>query len=254
MPLMIDNAQFNQFVQFAEQQMQAGKATAKAQVGDAAQDNPLAGRTIVAKSGDFVGNIGRFKASRDVNNDARTLFRNAISDMFGGENRIPPSVKAAMRLQNYGGGSVLKAALGSVACGRQLDAHPAQHVGRIAGLRPRRLVEVHVRVDDVELAVRRDVEVPVVQIGDRILRSGDLESAVPSKPSDAFFGDPERPREPRPCAPIAKRALRSGDVWRKEPLAREEREAVHVASVAAEPVHARRRRLAEEGVQKREFV
>ena len=54
-----DNAQFNQFVQFAEQQMQAGKATAKAQVGDAAQDNPLAGRTIVAKSGDFVGNIGR---------------------------------------------------------------------------------------------------------------------------------------------------------------------------------------------------
>ena len=34
MPLEV-NAQFNQFVQFAEQQMQAGKATAKAQVGDA---------------------------------------------------------------------------------------------------------------------------------------------------------------------------------------------------------------------------
>ncbi len=61
MPLEV-NAQFNQFVQFAEQQMQAGKATAKAQVGDAAQDNPLAGRTIVAKSGDFVGNIDRLAA------------------------------------------------------------------------------------------------------------------------------------------------------------------------------------------------
>ncbi len=107
MAINLDNAQYGKFVQFAEQQMQAGKATAKAQVGDAAQDNPLAGRTIVAKSGDFVGNIGRFKASRDVNNDARTLFRNAISDMFGGENRIPPSVKAAMRLQDYGDGKTV---------------------------------------------------------------------------------------------------------------------------------------------------
>ena len=48
MPIDVNsyNAQFNQFVQFAEQ---AGKSTAKAQVG-AAEGGALAGRTIVAKT------------------------------------------------------------------------------------------------------------------------------------------------------------------------------------------------------------
>jgi len=101
MALEINNAQFSQFVQFAEQQMQAGKSKAVARVGDA-QVGPLAGRTITAAKGEFVGNIWRSVDTRNANDIARDLFRNAIAEMFGGEGNIPDSVKDAMLLKDYG--------------------------------------------------------------------------------------------------------------------------------------------------------
>lgn len=59
--------------------MQAGKSKAAARVGDA-QVGPLAGRTITAAKGEFVGNIWRSVDTRNANDIARDLFRNAIAD------------------------------------------------------------------------------------------------------------------------------------------------------------------------------
>ena len=54
MPLSIDNAQFDQFVRFAEQAMQAGKAKTIASLG-AEGATGLAARDIKPGSGDSVG-------------------------------------------------------------------------------------------------------------------------------------------------------------------------------------------------------
>ena len=108
MPIDVNgySAQFNQFVQFAEQ---AGKSTAKAQVG-AAEGGALAGRTIVAKTrSDSIGNVGRLADSREINDVARYLFKWTVVDMFGGEDKIPAGVRDAMKLQDYGKGRPLTA-------------------------------------------------------------------------------------------------------------------------------------------------
>ena len=109
MPIDVNgySAQFNQFVQFAEQ---AGKSTAKAQVGGAAEGGALAGRTIVAKTrSDSIGNVGRLADSREINDVARDLFKRTVVDMFGGEDKIPAGVRDAMKLQDYGKGRPLTA-------------------------------------------------------------------------------------------------------------------------------------------------
>ena len=86
MPIDVNgySAQFNQFVQFAEQ---AGKSTAKAQVGGAAEGSALAGRTIVAKTrSDSIGNVGRLADSREINDvvicvkRSRTTLESALKD------------------------------------------------------------------------------------------------------------------------------------------------------------------------------
>ncbi|MBR1589137.1 MAG: hypothetical protein IJ658_12525 [Kiritimatiellae bacterium] len=109
MALTINNAQFNQFVQFAEQQMQAGKSKAVAEIGGRAAEGPLAGRTIIASTVDHVGTFIRFQSLKDDNNDVRDLFRSAVAKMFGGESNIPKSVLDAMKLQDYGKGKPLTA-------------------------------------------------------------------------------------------------------------------------------------------------
>ena len=105
------NATFNSFVDFAIQKTEAGKGKAVARVGaEAGGAAPLEGRTIKAAKFDWVGiGIGRLKSQKDANNVARNLFRQAISDMFGGEDRIPDSVKTAMKMEDYGKGKPLTA-------------------------------------------------------------------------------------------------------------------------------------------------
>lgn len=66
-------------------------------------------RTITPAKGDFVGNVGRSGATKEANEAARTAFRSAIADMFGGEDKIPQSVKTAMKLGDYGQGKPLTA-------------------------------------------------------------------------------------------------------------------------------------------------
>lgn len=101
------NATFRAFTEFATQAVNAGKSNAIARVGEG--DGSLAGRVITAAKGDFIGNVGRFSANVDANNVARNLFRKAISDMFGGPNKIPESVIDAMKMQDFDRGKPLTA-------------------------------------------------------------------------------------------------------------------------------------------------
>ena len=102
------NADFNAFVKFAQNSFVTNdkKAVARFEVGGA----PLAGRTIVAANPDF-DRVGIFRGQdqKDLNNSVREAFRNAVIDMFGGESRIPDSVKDAMLLKDYGKGKPLTA-------------------------------------------------------------------------------------------------------------------------------------------------
>ena len=113
MPLGINgyNDTFKAFTDFATQ---AKGGSTIAQVGGEKNTvvgaGPLAGRTIVAKTGfDFIGNVGRRQASRDVNNEVRELFKQAIADLFHGESNIPMSVLDAMKLADFGKGKPLTA-------------------------------------------------------------------------------------------------------------------------------------------------
>ena len=113
MPLGINgyNATFKAFADFATQ---ATRGSTIAQIGGeknvVAGSGPLAGRTIVAKTGfDFIGNVGRWQESRDVNNAVRDLFKQAIADLFHGESNIPMSVLDAMKLADFGKGKPLSA-------------------------------------------------------------------------------------------------------------------------------------------------
>lgn len=98
------NNQFQQFYNFA----QASSDNTIAKIGVAAEGATLGERSIVAKSGDYIGKF-RFQASRDVNDSVRALFKQTVVDMFGGEDNIPQSVKDAMLLKDYGKGKPLTA-------------------------------------------------------------------------------------------------------------------------------------------------
>ena len=106
------NATFDAFVQFAETQHAAGKdkAIARFEKPDAAGLGGIANRTIIPGKGDWVGiGAGRLASLKKANNITRDAFMKAVSDMFGGMNRIPASVKEAMKLEDYGKGKPLTA-------------------------------------------------------------------------------------------------------------------------------------------------
>ena len=107
MPINNINGYNDAFKAFTDFATHAKSGSTIAQVGGT---GPLAGRTIVAKTGfDFIGNVGRRQESRDVNNAVRDLFKQAIEDMFGGVDKIPASVKDAMKLEDFGKGKPLTA-------------------------------------------------------------------------------------------------------------------------------------------------
>lgn len=101
------NATFKAFADFAKTQMDAGneKAVARTGAGGAA----LGGRAIVAATTDRAFAFTRSQADKSANDIARDLFRQAVVDLFGGEANIPPSVKDALLLKDYGVGKPLTA-------------------------------------------------------------------------------------------------------------------------------------------------
>ena len=95
------NADFNRFVNFATEQNGSGKAIADAANGKF-EVGKLA-RQVVPASGDKVGAWFRSQDAKDVNNVTRDIFHKAVADMFGGESKIPDSVKAAMNMKRFDG-------------------------------------------------------------------------------------------------------------------------------------------------------
>ena len=106
------NEQFNRFVSFALQKVQAGKDTAIATKGEVeAGEGALEERGIRATDKtDFVGlSLLRGGDAKRANDEVRALFKKSIAEMFGGETNIPDSVKDAMLLKDYGCGKPLTA-------------------------------------------------------------------------------------------------------------------------------------------------
>ena len=104
------NAVFKKFTDFAQQKVAAGqtKATADAHL----QQPLLGGRRVLAVStaqNDAVHKWTRTNDQYIVNDRTRELFKKAIVDMFGGESKIPESVKKAMLLSDYDAGKPLTA-------------------------------------------------------------------------------------------------------------------------------------------------
>lgn len=105
MAIDINNADFRMFTDFAV----SAKSTARAQLDTKVELNGSS-RTIKTAGGlDFIGNLVRTKTQRAANDNVRTLFRDTIAKMFGGENHIPDNVRDAMKLEDYGRGKPLTA-------------------------------------------------------------------------------------------------------------------------------------------------
>ena len=96
---------FKSFVDFAQRKFAERETKA---IADATLESAvLSGRKVVAVTdaeGDFVHKWSRGPNVTIANDRTRTLFRNAVADMFGGVNNIPPSVNDAMLNNDYGKG------------------------------------------------------------------------------------------------------------------------------------------------------
>ena len=105
------NAQFGKFLEFAQSQANAtsSKAVARIVEDEKGAKAPLAGRNITVANGDHAYSRDRTDAERSANDKTREAFKKAVADMFGGENRIPASVRKAMVLDDYNCGKPLTA-------------------------------------------------------------------------------------------------------------------------------------------------
>jgi len=101
------NAHFNSFVNFAEQSAAAGNRGAVANAKTALADREI---TIAASKTDAAYSaFSRSTADKEINDQTRALFRKAVADIFGGENRIPERVRNNMKINDYGKGRPLTA-------------------------------------------------------------------------------------------------------------------------------------------------
>ena len=103
------NTAFKAFADFAQQRVAANDAKA---VAKANLPQPLAGRNILSVTQSATDSIHRFSRSSDAraaNDITRTIFKKAVIDMFGGESKIPESVKKSMLLADFGYGKPLTA-------------------------------------------------------------------------------------------------------------------------------------------------
>ena len=102
------NATFRKFANFAQAEVDAGRHKSIADAGVKA----LKGRNILAVSTAKNDEVHKWTRTNDqyiVNDRTRALFKKAIVDMFGGESKIPESVKKAMLLSDYDQGKPLTA-------------------------------------------------------------------------------------------------------------------------------------------------
>lgn len=98
MPFEI-NAQFNQFVRFAQRQADGETVARTAPAPDGA--GPLAGRAVTAERDDKFAAFKRSAEMQARNNETRAIFRESVNAIFGGAGNLPPSVREAMQLGDY---------------------------------------------------------------------------------------------------------------------------------------------------------
>ena len=106
---------FRAFTDFAKV-MTEGKggmnSIARVETGVDITTGALAGRTVTASTTDSIRGLFKWFRSPDdqtANNETRKIFRDAINEMFGGESKIPDSVRDAMRMADYDKGKPLTA-------------------------------------------------------------------------------------------------------------------------------------------------
>jgi hypothetical protein len=111
MKINFDNQQYKQFTDFAARASDRTIVKIGRDTVPADGEGGLATRSIVAKSWDFIGNIGRLSSSSSKNDAVRELFKSTILQMFGvsDETQLPEPVQTAMKLDDYGKGKPLSA-------------------------------------------------------------------------------------------------------------------------------------------------
>ena len=102
------NSAFKSFVDFAQERIDANQAKAVAD----ARVKQLGNRKVVAITYSKTDEVHKWLRTNDeyfVNDHTRKIFKQAIANMFGGEDRIPDSVKTAMLMDDYNCGKPLTA-------------------------------------------------------------------------------------------------------------------------------------------------
>ena len=103
----ISSSQFDQFVKFANDAMTSTgeKSVAKLEGTTTAQGD----RKIDVRTEDRVGALFRKGTTKTENDAVRDIFRDSVYEMFGGESKVPASVKDAMLMGDYRKGKPLTA-------------------------------------------------------------------------------------------------------------------------------------------------
>ncbi len=107
MKINIDSLPFARFTDFARAQMAKGNGKSVARTADLPEG--FLGSHVVRTSTDAAYKLFRPDSEKAENNSVRQLFRKTVSDMFGGEDKIPADVRAAMKMADYGKGRPLTA-------------------------------------------------------------------------------------------------------------------------------------------------
>ena len=134
------SSQMREFVNFAQDAVANNAKNTVARLGR--QESRFSAFSIgAATDGDSVGKLRRSPDLKRANNSVRTEFRNTVAKMFGGAERIPPSVLEAMNIQDYEKGKPLTA-------DRILDVYAAIK-DHIAGLKNAAFEDGTLRAVDV---------------------------------------------------------------------------------------------------------
>ena len=102
------SSQMREFVNFAQDAVANNAKNTVARLGK--KESSYASFPIsAAADGDSVGKLMRSAASKRANNTVRTEFRKVVEQMFGGADKIPQNVLAAMNMKDYAKGKPLTA-------------------------------------------------------------------------------------------------------------------------------------------------
>ena len=138
------NDTFRAFTDFAKVMTQSKggmNSIARVDGGVDITTGALAGRTVTASTTDSIRGLFKWFRSPDdqtANNETRKIFRDAINEMFGGDSKIPDSVKDAMKMADYGKGKpltarrilIVQAAVDAAISAKRADIDQAMNVAK----------------------------------------------------------------------------------------------------------------------------